>query len=66
MIITVAGILLLVMLYLYKVKKARLEIIILKGLVLGVVKYEQQLDETKRHYVDFYLSFIAISFIYDS
>ena len=63
--ITIIGVLLLVMLYLYKIKKARLEIIILKGLVLGVVKYEQYLDETKRHYIDFYISFIAISFIYD-
>ena len=65
MIAIIIGIVLLAMLYLYKVKKADIQIIILKGLILGIINYSEQLDDTKRHYFDFYLVFFVISFIYD-
>ena len=61
----IIGIVLLAMLYLYKVKKADIQIVILKGLILGIINYSEQLDHTKRYYFDFYLVFFVISFIYD-
>jgi len=61
----IRGIVLLAMLYLYKVKKADIQIVILKGLILGIINYSEQLDDTKRYYFDFYLVFFVISFIYD-
>lgn len=63
--IIILAIITLAMLYLYKVKKADIQIVILKGLILGIINYSEEIDEGKRYYFDFYLVFFVISFIYD-
>ena len=51
--------------YLVLFKKAGIQIVFIKGLILGFSTYSEQFDESETTYLDIFLGFIIISVIYD-
>ena len=51
--------------YLVLFKKADIQIVFIKGLILGFSTYSEKFDESEINYLDIFLGFIIISVIYD-
>ena len=64
-IIFLATALILLSLYLYFYKGASIQIVLIKGFILGASTYNEPFDNTDVKYLDIYIGFIIISLIWN-